>query len=218
MSSRYVLEFEKHLKKSKYKTDQTPYIEKYEAENQPFVICLRPLGFDSVNFLTMMQLYFDEGLHQKSQYLFKGSYIQNKRSIHSNTFQTVRFDFSSLEKVSMDGAEEFYCEAINLGINDYLSRYPSILSDGPFSLQPNVNPVQSLSKFFAQLGNRNTFLLIREYRGFHREILEDYTLQFGGQTRFNPIIRHIYKTIKDAQFFGYLTRVFAVGIDDTADR
>ncbi len=207
-------DFEQAISSRSYLVDRTPYIEKYEQAAQPFVICLRPRGFNKTLLLSMLRVYYEKKLVKLSNRLCKKLYISTHNTPLKGCFSIFYLDFTSISFPKPNSIEPSYLEAINLGIREYLYSNNQVAK-----ITGGENPLVILHNFLASHGSEELFILINEYDCFHHEILDPRVSQFKNENfGKNPLIRNLYAELKQALQTGLTGRIFVVGIDDSLDR
>ncbi|MCG8336128.1 MAG: AAA family ATPase [Proteobacteria bacterium] len=207
-------DFELSLKKGLYTVDRTPYIEKYEKANEPFVICLRPRGFDKCLLLSTLFYFYSNRLSKISRKLFHQLYISNFQPIIRSSYSILYLDFSSIAPDNPVRLQADYKAAIEYAIQEYC-HFESVAA----ATLSGLTPIQLLREFLKTYGQEKLFVLINEYDGFHYEILDPALNRFESkQIGSNPLIGVLYNELKQAIHLGCLGRIFVAGTDDSQDR
>ncbi|MBU2514024.1 AAA family ATPase [bacterium] len=218
MTSLVSNQFESAILKGRYLIDRSPYIEKYEKSSEPFLICLRPSGFDKELFLSMLQTYYDISAAAKSEKLFRKLYIGKRTTPLASKFYTLFLDFSLIETSTPSSTEDQYRTSITASIKKFYFQYGNPSDMPSVSSDPSNKPKTLLLNFLQSLTIKPIFIFMNEYDDFQKEILENNSGAGYHIKGTNPIIQPLYHMIQEALLKKLIDRVFVLGIDTRADR
>ena len=204
--------FEKLVTENNYYVDRTPYIEKLELANEPYVFFLRPRRFGKSLFISMLKHYYGLEFADKFSELFGKYYIGKNPTPKANRFAVLYFEFSRIDTSSAEATFEGFLRNVHQGVHKFLETYTTLSKAEKKEILQQRSPESMLVKLFEMYNNKNIYVMIDEYDHFANEILAfnfDYFSEFVSR---NGFVRKFYETIKEATATGIVDRFFATGV------
>ena len=101
-----------------YFVDKTPFIEKLENLNEPYMMFLRPRRFGKSLLISYLAYYYD--IFYKNSDIFNDTYIGKNPTKEIHSFYVLRFNFSSISIEEVEDRFQFY---INLKLESFIDKY-----------------------------------------------------------------------------------------------
>ncbi|MGK5092907.1 AAA family ATPase [Deltaproteobacteria bacterium TL4] len=188
--------------------DHTPYVEKLEKEDAPYLFFLRPRRFGKSLFVSLLSYYY--GIEHKDQFqaLFSQYYIGQHPTPKANSYYILKFEFSRINTQTWESTFEGFRQNVIKGIHSFEHRYGS----SGKNYESIHEPTDLLKDFFEAHPDKKIYLLIDEYDHFANEVLSFRYEEFMKMVTGSGFVRKFYESIKAATGEGIVERLFVTGV------
>jgi len=145
-----------------YFVDKTPFIEKLENLNEPYMMFLRPRRFGKSLLISYLAYYYD--IFYKDSDMFSDTYIGKNPTKEIHSFYVLRFNFSA---ISIEGVEDRFQFYINLKLESFVDKYNLEIK---FKSENIKDRLEQIFEYF----NKNRlklYIFIDEYDHFANRLL-----------------------------------------------
>ena len=180
--------------------DKSNIIKSLEDENMtPYPVLLRPRRFGKSTFVQMLKCFYDISYKDRYDEIFSDRNIHEEDLPSHNTYHVINFDFSGVSGDDKSTLIESFIIAIDLGITDFISRYPDFVFN-PTETEKKT-PSGFIKSFFKAYklypAKKRLYVMIDEYDNFANNILYQDLELFRTITSTGGFLKDFYAAIKE---------------------
>jgi hypothetical protein len=200
-----------------YYVDRTMYIERLEAQDNPYLFYLRPRKFGKSLFVSMLEHYYGQQHQADFQQNFGRFYISQNPTPLAGKYLVLKFDFSGIKTDDRKDLEQQFANKVRLGVLAFMSAYRSFFTAADrqaIQAQPSGNAAIGLlfEMVREKAPDSKLYILIDEYDHFANELIAFYLEDFKEIVSRNGFVRKFFELIKIETSSGLVERLFATGV------
>ena len=196
--------------------DKTPFVEKMENLNEPYIFFLRPRKFGKSLFVSLLEYYY--GIEHSDDFdrLFGDFYIGEKPTPLHNSYLVLTFDFSGINTETKESTYIGFGIKVHEGVGKFLDRYENCLDirdkEKILAIEEPEGMVVELLRLVRAKTDKKIYLLIDEYDHFANELLAFRIETFQELVSRAGFVRKFYEVLKTGARDGIIDRMFITGV------
>ena len=207
--------------------DKTPFVEKMESLNEPYIFFLRPRKFGKSLFVSLLEYYYGIEYSDDFDRLFGDFYIGEKPTPLHNSYLVLLFDFSGINTETKESTYRGFGMKVHEGVGKFLDSYENCLDirdkEKILAIEEPEGMVVELLRLVRAKTDKKIYLLIDEYDHFANELLafridmfasltDDFVLRFKELVSRAGFVRKFYEVLKTGARDGIINRMFITGV------
>lgn len=211
-------DFQEVVSKGFYYIDRTPYIEKLERSQDRLVLFRRPHGFDRKLFISMLSYYYGIQYHRRFEELFNRFYIGRHKTARANRYHILTINLCNLNPAGLQQTEQTLLDAVKQGVELFLRQYPAAFVGDQADILHSVLFEEILTAFLGICRGLSLYLFLDDEQGLISDIADPgkHSVSFSPIAR--SVISRFFQLLMKGLTNGAISRILALGIDDSADR